>query len=196
MSLNLLKKSLENAPIVKKGSYSYVIHPITDGVPEIDCKLLEEVVTEIEKHVEKCGKIDKIVTMEAMGIPLATALSLRMKIPFTIIRKRNYDLPGEVSVEQMTGYSKSRLFINGLNSGDKIVIVDDVLSTGGTLKAILEVLRKLKVNVKGIFIAINKGKAKGEIMDEYKVNIVSLVDIDVVDEKVVFLKTQKSISLA
>jgi adenine phosphoribosyltransferase len=196
MSLNLLKKSLENAPIVKKGSYSYVIHPITDGVPEIDCKLLEEVVTEIEKHVEKCGKIDKIVTMEAMGIPLATALSLRMKIPFTIIRKRNYDLPGEVSVEQMTGYSKSRLFINGLNSGDKIVIVDDVLSTGGTLKAILEVLRKLKVNVKGIFIAINKGKAKGEIMDEYKVNIVSLVDIDVVDEKIVFLKTQKSISLA
>jgi adenine phosphoribosyltransferase len=196
MSLNLLKKSLENAPIVKKGSYSYVIHPITDGVPEIDCKLLEEVVTEIEKHVEKCGKIDKIVTMEAMGIPLATALSLRMKIPFTIIRKRNYDLPGEVSVEQMTGYSKSRLFINGLNSGDKIVIVDDVLSTGGTLKAILEVLRKLKVNIKGIFIAINKGKAKGEIMDEYKVNIVSLVDIDVVDEKVVFLKTQKSISLA
>ncbi len=196
MSLNLLKKSLENAPIVKKGSYSYVIHPITDGVPEIDFKLLEEVVTEIEKHVEKCGKIDKIVTMEAMGIPLATALSLKMKIPFTIIRKRNYDLPGEVSVEQMTGYSKSRLFINGLNSGDKIVIVDDVLSTGGTLKAILEVLRKLKVNVKGIFIAINKGKAKGEIMDEYKVNIVSLVDIDVVDEKVVFLKTQKSISLA
>jgi adenine phosphoribosyltransferase len=196
MSLNLLKKSLENAPIVKKGSYSYVIHPITDGVPEIDCKLLEEVVTEIEKHVEKCGKIDKIVTMEAMGIPLATALSLRMKIPFTIIRKRNYDLPGEVSVEQMTGYSKSRLFINGLNSGDKIVIVDDVLSTGGTLKAILEVLRKLKVNVKGIFIAINKGKTKGEIMDEYKVNIVSLVDIDVVDEKIVFLKTQKSISLA
>jgi adenine phosphoribosyltransferase len=196
MSLNLLKKSLENAPIVKKGSYSYVIHPITDGIPEIDCKLLEEVVTEIEKHVEKCGKIDKIVTMEAMGIPLATALSLRMKIPFTIIRKRNYDLPGEISVQQMTGYSKSQLFINGLNSGDKIVIVDDVLSTGGTLKAILEVLGKLKVNVKGIFIAINKGKSKVEIMDKYKVNIVSLVDIDVVDEKVVFLKTQKSISLA
>lgn len=196
MSLNLLKKSLENAPIVKKGSYSYVIHPITDGIPEIDCKLLKEVVAEIEKHVEKCGKIDRIVTMEAMGIPLATALSLRMNIPFTIIRKRNYDLPGEISVEQMTGYSKSRLFINGLNSGDKIVIVDDVLSTGGTLKAILEVLRKLKVNVKGIFIAINKGKAKKEIMDDYKVNIVSLVDIDVVDEKVVFLKTQKSISLA
>lgn len=195
MSLSLLKKSLENAPIVKKGDYSYVIHPITDGIPTIDVELLDEVVTEIQKHIEKCGKIDKIVTMEAMGIPLATALSLRMKIPFTIIRKRNYDLPAEVSVEQMTGYSKSRLFINGLESGDKIVIVDDVLSTGGTMKAILKVFRKLEVTVKGIFIAVNKGKAKKEIMDEYNVNIISLVDIDVVDGKVVFLKTQESISL-
>jgi adenine phosphoribosyltransferase len=195
MSLNLLKKSLEKTSIVKKGDYSYVIHPITDGIPEIDVELLQEVTNEIKKHVSKCGKIDKILTMEAMGIPLATALSLKMKIPFTIIRKRNYDIPGEVSVEQMTGYSKSRLFINGLNSGDKIVIVDDVLSTGGTLKAILKVLREIKVDVKGIFIAVNKGKAKKEIMDEYKVKIISLVDIDVVDDKVVFLKTQESISL-
>jgi adenine phosphoribosyltransferase len=60
------------------------------------------------------NKIDKIVTMEAMGIPLATALSLKLKIPFVIIRKRTYGLPGEIDVEQITGYSKSKLYINGL----------------------------------------------------------------------------------
>ena len=35
MSLEYLKKSLKEAPIVKKGDYHYLVHPITDGVPEI-----------------------------------------------------------------------------------------------------------------------------------------------------------------
>jgi len=186
MSTKLLEKSLKESPIVKKGDYDYVIHPITDGVPKITPELLEEVTNEMQKLIERCSKIDRIVTMEAMGIPLAAALSLKMNIPFTIIRKREYGLPGEVSVEQVTGYSKSKLYINGLKKGDRIVIVDDILSTGGTLKAVLTVLKKIGVTVKGVFIAIDKGKNVAEkIKDEYGVTINSLVDIDVINGEVV-----------
>jgi adenine phosphoribosyltransferase len=186
MSLKHLKKSLHEAPIVKKGEYNYVIHPITDGVPFITPELLKEVTTEMKKQIKKVGKFDRIVTMEAMGIPLATALSLDLGIPFTIIRKREYGLPGEVSVEQVTGYSKSKMYINGLKKGDTIIIVDDVLSTGGTLKAVLFVLKQMGVTVKGVFIAIYKGKCKEEIIKEYSVPIVAIADIDVVNGKVVF----------
>ncbi len=134
MSLKHLEKSLYEAPIVKKGDYDYVIHPITDGVPYITPELLKEVTDEMKKHIKKCGKFDRIVTMEAMGIPLATSLSLDLGIPFTIIRKRQYGLPGEVSVEQVTGYSKSKMYINGLKKGDTIILVDDVLSTRWDVK--------------------------------------------------------------
>jgi len=185
MSLELLKKSVFEVPIVKKGDYDYVIHPITDGVPYIQPDLLDEISGEMQKLIKKCSKIDRIVTMEAMGIPLASALSLSMKIPFTIIRKRSYGLPDEVSVEQVTGYSKSKLYINGLKKGDKIVIVDDVLSTGGTLKAVLSVFRKMGVEVKGVFIAIDKGNVADKIKGEYNVPITALINIDVVDGKVV-----------
>lgn len=185
MSLEHLKKSLYEAPIVKKGDYDYVIHPITDGVPSIAPELLKEVSHEMKTLIEKCGKIDRIVTMEAMGIPLATVLSLEMGIPFTIIRKREYGLPGEVSVEQVTGYSKSKLYVNGLKKGDTIVIVDDVLSTGGTLRAVLSVFIKMGVHVKGVFIAIDKGAHAKEISKEFNVPITSLIDINVVDGKVV-----------
>jgi adenine phosphoribosyltransferase len=178
-------KSLYEAPIVKKGDYDYVIHPITDGVPYITPELLKEVANEMKKHIKKDGKFDRIVTMEAMGIPLATALSLDLGIPFTIIRKREYGLPGEVSVEQVTGYSKSKLYINGLQKGDKIVIVDDVLSTGGTLRAVLSVFKKMNVNVIGVYIAINKGSHIQEISKEFDVPITSIVDIDVVKGEVV-----------
>jgi adenine phosphoribosyltransferase len=126
--------------------------------------------------------------MEAMGIPIASAISLKMNIPFTIIRKREYGLPGEVSVQQVTGYSKSNLYINGLKKGDRIVIVDDVLSTGGTLKAVIIVLKKIGVIIKGIFIAIDKGNVAEKIKNEYDVTINTLVNIDVIDGKVLIKK--------
>jgi len=138
----------------------------------------------MQKLIEKCGQIDKIVTMEAMGIPLATIVSLNMNIPFTIIRKRKYDFPDEVSVERATGYSNSKLYINGLKKGDKIVIVDDVLSTGGTLRAVLTALKKMDVVIKGVFIAVNKGSVAKEIMNESNVSITTLVNIDVIDGRV------------
>jgi len=185
MSLKQLEKSLYEAPIVKKGTYDYVIHPITDGVPYITPALLKEVADEMKKHIKKCGKFDRIVTMEAMGIPLASALSLDLGIPFTIIRKREYGLPGEVSVEQVTGYSKSKMYINGLKKGDTIILVDDVLSTGGTLRAVLYVLKEMGVIVKGVFIAIYKGTCKSEIEKIYGVPITTIVDIEVVNGKVV-----------
>ncbi len=185
MKLKHLEKSLHEAPIVKKGEYDYVIHPITDGVPYITPELLKEVADEMKKHIKKCGKFDRIVTMEAMGIPLASVLSLELGVPFTIIRKRQYGLPGEVSVEQVTGYSKSKMYINGLKKGDKVILVDDVLSTGGTLKAVLYVLREMGVIVKGVFIAIYKGTCKEEITKLYNIPITTIVDIAVVDGKVI-----------
>jgi len=188
MSIEILKKTLIESPIIKKGDYQYVVNPITDGIPEIRNDLLNEVVNEMFKLIKKCGEIDKIVTMEAMGIPLATALSLKMKIPFVIIRKRSYGLPGEIDVEQITGYSKSKLYINGLKHKDKIVIVDDVLSTGGTLSAVISALKKLGVVIKGIYIAINKGNAISDLIEKYDVNLEVIIDIDVIDGKVIFKK--------
>jgi adenine phosphoribosyltransferase len=184
MNLKHLEKSLYEAPIVKKGDYDYVIHPLTDGVPYIAPELLKEVTDEMKKHIKKCGKFDRIVTMEAMGIPLATSLSLDLGIPFTIIRKRQYGLPGEVSVEQVTGYSKSKMYINGLKKGDTVILVDDVLSTGGTLKAVLYVLKEIGVVVKGIFIAVYKGTCKEEIAKIYGIPITTIIDIDVIEGKV------------
>lgn len=185
MSLKQLEKSLYEAPIVKKGEYDYVIHPITDGVPYIAPGLLKEVSDEMKKLIKKCGRFDRIVTMEAMGIPLACSLSLDLGIPFTIIRKRQYGLPGEVSVEQVTGYSKSKMYINGLKKGDTVILVDDVLSTGGTLKAVLFVLKEMGVIVRGVFIAINKGTCKEELVKIYNVPITTIVDIEVVAGKVI-----------
>jgi adenine phosphoribosyltransferase len=173
-----LTQSLKNSPIIHKGDYHYVVHPLTDGIPFIDPELLTEITDKIASDMPECTRI---VTMEAMGIPLATALSLKTKIPFTIIRKRQYGLPGEVEVHQKTGYSTSQLYINGISKNDSIVIVDDVLSTGGTLLSVVERLHNIGASVKKIFIVVNKTD-KDTIQSRINIPIVTLADITVNDE--------------
>jgi len=178
-----LKESLRTAPVVDFGGYQYFVHPVTDGVPELNKELLEEIIDGVIGIADL--DCDKILTPEAMGIPIASALTLRTGIPFCIIRKKKYKLPGEVEVLQKTGYSKGALYINGLRKGDRVVIVDDVLSTGGTMRAIVTTLRKMGVVINDIVVVVEKGGVKPALERELGLKIKSLVKVDVRDGKVI-----------
>ena len=92
--LERLKHSLKNAPAVTFQDYEYFIFPIADGIPTIEPELFEEVIDAMAKKIE--GQYDKIVTVEAMGIHLGAGLSLKTGKPFTISRKRKYNLADEI----------------------------------------------------------------------------------------------------
>jgi len=180
--LEKLKKSLVDAPVIQKECdgqiYNYFIHPISDGIPEADPAVLKEITDFILADV-KAGGIDKIVTVEAMGIPIATALSLKTDIPVTIIRKRKYGLVGEIELSQSTGYSKGSLFINGLSKGDRILIVDDVISTGGTMLPLLETLNENGIAVAGVYCVIGRGDGAAFIKEKTGTDVCVLVNIAV-----------------
>lgn len=154
--LERLKKSLLEAPVFKRGEYDYFIHPITDGVPEIRPDLIREVTANIVRIANL--DVDKIVTVEAMGIPIGIVLSILCDIPLVIIRKRKYGLPNEIEVSQVTGYSRSQLFLNGINRGDRVIVVDDVISTGGTLQATLDSLKMAGAMVMDTVIVVERGE--------------------------------------
>ena len=185
--LEEVKKSLENSPIVKKGEYNYFVNPISDGVPAMDPKMLRELSLMVHKYADL--NIDKIVAVEAMGIHLATALSLATDIPFVVIRKRQYGLEGETEVYQKTGYGSSNLYINDLHKGEKILLIDDVVSTGGTLIALIKTLQDLGLEIKSTVAVIEKGEGKKIVEEETGVEVISIVKLDVIDGKVVIEKT-------
>ncbi|MCX6686824.1 MAG: hypoxanthine/guanine phosphoribosyltransferase [Methanoregula sp.] len=174
--LDRLVQTLETCPMVQRGDYNYFIHPITDGVPVVDPALLREVCSGMVKMLD-LNDVDTIVVVEAMGIPIGSVLSTMTDIPMTIMRKREYNLPGEIAVHQATGYSKGELYLNGIRKGDRVVIIDDVVSTGGTMRALLQALEIAGAEVVDICIAIQRGDP--DIGRPYK----SLVKI-MVDEKV------------
>ena len=180
--LEKLKKSLEESPIVKKGEYNYFVHPVTDGIPLTQPEVLKEIAVAVKTNF--CLAVDKIVCVEAMGIHLATALSLETGIPFVVVRKRQYGLPGEVAVHQTTGYSQGKLYINGLNPGDKIMLIDDVVSTGGTMISVLKALKNMGVKIEEVVAVIEKGDGKRLVEAETGLEVNALIKVDVVDGQV------------
>jgi adenine phosphoribosyltransferase len=184
--LENLRRSLEAAPIVKMGDYDYFVHPVTDGIPFMEAAVMKEIVDRMQNMGD--FDCDYIVAPEAMGIPLAVPLTLRTGIPYNVVRKRRYGLPGEVSVHQVTGYSEKEMYINGLKSGDRVVIVDDVISTGGTMRALIQAFQRMGVRITDIIIVVEKGNKKQELEAELKVKIKTLVKVEVRDGKLVVLK--------
>jgi adenine phosphoribosyltransferase len=180
--LEHLKSSLENAPVVKFMDYDYFVFPIADGIPSVEPELLNEVVEAMDNLIE--GEYDRIVTAEAMGIHLAAGLSLKTGKPFTIIRKRRYGLPDEKEFEQITGYSNRKMYINGLKKGDRVVLVDDLISTGGTLIGILRALSQIGVEVVDVIIVIDKGSGRAKVEEKFGIKVKTLVGIDIINGQV------------
>jgi adenine phosphoribosyltransferase len=181
--LEMLIKSLLEAPIVKKGDYDYFVNPVTDGIPLVYPELLNEVAEAVSKFGDL--NVDKIVCVEAMGIHLATAISLQTGIPFVVVRKRFYGLEGELAVHQTTGYSQGELYINGLWKGDRIFLIDDVISTGGTMTAVIQALQRIGTEIVDVMAIIEKGDGKEKVENKTGVKVKSLVRANVSDGKVV-----------
>ncbi|MFL2959520.1 MAG: hypoxanthine/guanine phosphoribosyltransferase [Candidatus Thalassarchaeaceae archaeon] len=182
--LTILQNSLRGAPIIWKGDYPYFIHPISDGIPRMDPDVLRATRDLIISMVD-WSKIDLIVSVEAMGLPLLAAVGEASGKPTVVIRKRSYGMEGEVKVNVSTGYSKSTTYINDIKPGERILIVDDVISTGGTLEPILETIEGMGAKLQDIIIAIEKGEGRERLsVEKPEWPIRTLARIEIVDGRV------------
>jgi adenine phosphoribosyltransferase len=180
--MDRLQESLRDAPIIEKDGYHYFVHPISDGVPMLRPQLLREIVIKIIRKVQ-LENVDKIVTPAAMGIHISTAVSLMTDIPLVVVRKRQYGLDGEVSLQQVTGYSESEMYMNDVFEGDRVLLLDDVLSTGGTLKALCGALDEIGADIVDI-VAVIKKVGGENALDDSPYDPKTLINVDVVDGEV------------
>ena len=185
--IEILKQSLIKAPIIWKGDYPYFIHPITDGVPRLEPDVLKAII-ELSVPLIDWQSVDMILGIEAMGLPLMAPLSMRTGIPMVIARKRQYDLKGEIEINQETGYSKGSIFLNDIKYGENLVIIDDVLSTGGTIKSVIEGVKKTGAVIQNIVVVVEKGPGMATLQKDYpKIRFDSLVKLEMDGEKIVII---------
>ena len=180
--MDKLQQSLLEAPIIEKDEYQYFVHPISDGVPMLEPGLLREIVIKIIRKAD-LEDVDKIVTPAAMGIHISTAVSLMTDIPLVVIRKRQYGLEGEVALMQETGYAENEMYLNDVDADDRVLVLDDVLSTGGTLRAIIEALEHIDADIVDVVAVIKKTGPNA--LDETDYNVKTLINVEVQDGEVV-----------
>lgn len=99
----------------------------------------------IDKFAEKLWDVDKIVWLDARGFIFASAVAYKLKKPLVIVRK-TWKLPHDTITESYSlEYWKNSMdiHIDSINKWDKIAIVDDLLATGWTVQASINLVEKL-----------------------------------------------------
>ena len=113
----------------------------------------------INEIVEKSKKFkfDKIAAIESRGFVFASAVSYLLKKPFILLRKKN-KLPAEThSVEFELEYGNATMEIHkdSIESGDSVLLIDDLIATGGTAEAAAKLIKISKGKIAGFIFVIN-----------------------------------------
>lgn len=155
MSIELLKEQLRKARVVGKGDYRYIINAITEQEPALDPKILDDCANKLLEKLDY-KNATKILTAEAMGIPISTLISLKTSIPLIIATRRKKGTFDEISVDYICGYENGVLHINNISAGERILIIDDLISTGGTILSMIEGIKRAKAAIEDIGAIFNK----------------------------------------
>ena len=102
-------------------------------------------------------KIDKVAAIESRGFVFASAVSYLLKKPFIMFRKKN-KLPAEThSVDFELEYGKATIEVHkdSINKGDSVLILDDLIATGGTAEAAAKLVEISRGNVAAFIFVIN-----------------------------------------
>ena len=102
-------------------------------------------------------KIDKIAAIESRGFVFASAVSYLLKKPFVLLRKKN-KLPAEKhSVDFQLEYGTATIEVHkdSIDKDDSILIIDDLIATGGTAEAAAKLVEMSGGNVAAFIFAIN-----------------------------------------
>ena len=164
--------------IINFYDYTYFINWVCDGFPAVNPLIISEICTTIKDKYD-FENVDKIVCIEAMGIPIAVLLSLYTNTPYVVIRKRKYGLHEEIEVVKSTGYEESKLYINDIEPYENVFIVDDLISTGGTLTKVIQALRNKDVYIQDVVCVIGKNKGKYVVEKETGIPVDTLVTVGI-----------------
>ena len=147
-----LKKHIRSIPdYPKKG---ILFRDITTLIKSAEAfKFTNDKIIEISKNFE----FDKVAAIESRGFVFAATLSYKLQKPFILLRKKN-KLPAEThSIEFELEYGKATIEVHrdSISKGEKILIIDDLIATGGTAEAAAKLVEISKGIVAGFIFVIN-----------------------------------------
>ena len=141
-----LKKKIREVPdFPKEGILFYDVTTLLK-----DAEGLRQAVDLMVEPYSGAG-IDKVVGIESRGFILAPAMAIRLGAGFVLVRKPG-KLPAktlEVAYDLEYGQDRIEVHEDAIEAGERVLIVDDLMATGGTAAAAVELVGRLKGNLVG-----------------------------------------------
>ena len=151
-------------PIVNVGAVSVALLNMLG-----DTDLTEAAADELSKLMPK--EVEILVTPEVKAVPLAHAISVRTGLPYIVARKTEKPYMVDAvtkSVLSITTGKPQDLVIDGADvkrlKGHKVAIIDDVVSTGGTLKSLSELLAEVGAKVVSTLVVFTEGDERDDVI--------------------------------
>lgn len=158
----------------------------------IDINLLKSMAKEVKAHFDV--KVDKVLTVEASGLPFATAIAMEYGCDMIFAKKSlTSNVKGNVvsaPLKSFTHKNEVNIFINKdyVKPKDKVLIVDDFLALGNACMALLDLSRQADLDVVGFSVCVEKEyQDGGNKLREMGYDVFSLARIKSMDKnKIVF----------
>ena len=152
---NLVIEAFNNQPLIQLGKYKFLVNSLTEQIPATSAELLQATTDWIVAE-GKFNQVTKIAGEEDKGAILVASTSLATSLPFGLARWYPSGLEGQVSVDFEMEYASGQLFLNGIEENDKVIIVDDMISTGGTMLALIKAVQLAKATIIDIVCVAEK----------------------------------------
>jgi adenine phosphoribosyltransferase len=143
-----------------------------------DKSAFKESLDQMLKIVNKLS-FDKIAAIESRGFIFASALSYNMSKPLILMRKKNKLPADKFSVDFELEYGNETLEVHkdSIEQNEKVVIIDDLIATGGTAKAAAELVQISKGKVEAFVFVINLFDLNGKKnLEDKGYKVFSLID--------------------
>lgn len=145
---------------------------------EMTGQLLREVADGLTAAIRPFLPVDRIVSPEPGGNGWGMIVACVLNVPLVVLRQHQIFTTQERGLSRRTAYSDGRLFADPLPAGSEVIVLDDVVSSGGTLDAILEHVRACEATTKLVQTILTRGQAYREVARKHNVHIRGLTACD------------------
>ncbi len=180
--LDLITEVYEAASTVRTGKGKFTtVNELTDQIPAVRPTVLIAA-SRVLSMLRPVGQhLTKVLSEEDKGAILAGMVATQVNLPLAMARHNvTYEIPGSLIVPLSMEYMDGQLTVNGLVEGDRLLLIDDTLASGGTMVALIEAARGAGCSIEDVRVVVEKiGYGGRERLAEIGVDVRAAIGIQI-----------------
>ncbi len=139
---------------------NFLINSLIDQQPATSYDLMNETVRELIALANWEG-VTKVFGEEDRGGFIAALVAYEKKLPLAMVKWNPSGLEGDISIPFRNAYSSGLMYANGLEKGDKVVLVEDMVDSGGTIISMIKLLKREGIELVDVVVVAEKAEYQG-----------------------------------